>query len=224
MLAERGRKNARAPAPRRGCRDRRRRCRARSGVNMLRRRLTSDCPAALKEGQPPHSTAGVASTSCTQTARCGGISASSAALAKCSAMAMASSGTDSTTPTQNRRVMSRSSGLPASPAAGVIGSSAMPQIGQLPGSSRTISGCIGQVHSVARSRRAAAADRRSARDSARARRRSARGIWRCRRDTRGRHTRRGAAPWPDRRSCRRPDRAPPHLLHGDDGRDAQRGR
>ena len=28
------------------------------------------------------------------------------------------------------------------------GSSAMPQIGQLPGSSRTISGCIGQVHSV----------------------------------------------------------------------------
>lgn len=28
------------------------------------------------------------------------------------------------------------------------GSSAIPQIGQLPGSSRTISGCIGQVHRV----------------------------------------------------------------------------
>ena len=61
-------------------------------------------------------------------------------------MAMASSGTDSATPTQKRRVMSRSSGFAASPAAGVIGSSAMPQIGQLPGSLRTICGCIGQVH------------------------------------------------------------------------------
>ena len=29
-----------------------------------------------------------------------------------------------------------------------IGSSAMPQIGQLPGASRTISGCIGQVYST----------------------------------------------------------------------------
>ena len=61
---------------------------------------------------------------------------------------MTSSGNDSTTPTQKRRVISASSGLPASPAVGVIGSSAMPQIGQLPGPSRTISGCIGQVHSA----------------------------------------------------------------------------
>ena len=37
-------------------------------------------------------------------------------------------------------------GVGAFPAAGVIGSSAMPQIGQLPGPLRTICGCIGQVH------------------------------------------------------------------------------
>jgi hypothetical protein len=48
---------------------------------------------------------------------------------------------------QNRRFMSISSGLTSSP---VIsrGSSAMPQIGQGPGLSRTISGCIGHVYST----------------------------------------------------------------------------
>ena len=48
---------------------------------------------------------------------------------------------------QNRRVMSRSSGLSSSTVT-VRGSRAMPQIGQLPGSARTISGCMGQVYSV----------------------------------------------------------------------------
>ena len=48
--------------------------------------------------------------------------------------------------TISRRVMSTSSGFGPSSAVGVIGSSAMPQIGQDPGPSRTISGCIGQVH------------------------------------------------------------------------------
>ena len=48
---------------------------------------------------------------------------------------------------QKRRVMSRSSGLSSSTVT-VRGSSAMPQIGQLPGSARTISGCMGQVYSV----------------------------------------------------------------------------
>ena len=61
-------------------------------------------------------------------------------------MTIATSGTASATPTQNRRVMSRNSGLAPSPAAGVSGSNAMPQIGQLPGPLRTICGCIGQVH------------------------------------------------------------------------------
>ena len=76
------------------------------------------------------------------------MTASTAGLSKCWAITMASSGSDSATQAQKRRVMSRSSGLTVSPADGVIGSSAMPQIGQLPGASRTICGCIGQVHST----------------------------------------------------------------------------
>src|SRR5512144_2524934 len=44
--------------------------------------------------------------------------------------------------------MSMSSGFSSSSRDTVLGSRAMPQMGQLPGASRTISGCIGQVHSV----------------------------------------------------------------------------
>src|SRR3954447_21810371 len=65
-------------------------------------------------------------------------------------MAKISNGTESAAPTQKRRVMSANSGLGSSaPATAVIGSSAMPQIGQAAGPSRTISGCIGQVQSPA---------------------------------------------------------------------------
>jgi hypothetical protein len=42
--------------------------------------------------------------------------------------------------------MSRSSWFAPSSSEGCSGSSAMPQIGQLPAASRTISGCIGQVY------------------------------------------------------------------------------
>jgi hypothetical protein len=63
-------------------------------------------------------------------------------------MASTSTGRVSTAPIQNRRVISRSSGLGPASAVTVRGSSAMPQIGQLPGWSRTISGCIGQVYSI----------------------------------------------------------------------------
>jgi hypothetical protein len=42
--------------------------------------------------------------------------------------------------TQRRRRMSVSSGFSASVSRTILGSSAMPQIGQLPGASRTISG------------------------------------------------------------------------------------
>ena len=55
---------------------------------------------------------------------------------------------DSATPTQNRRVMSASSGLGPVSAVTVTGSSAIPQIGHEPGPGRRISGCIGQVHSA----------------------------------------------------------------------------
>src|ERR1039457_3016495 len=49
---------------------------------------------------------------------------------------------------QNRRVISASSGDASSPVLTMRGSSVIPQIGQLPGSERTICGCIGQTYSV----------------------------------------------------------------------------
>ena len=63
-------------------------------------------------------------------------------------MAKATSGMPITTLVQKRRVMSRSSGFSSVAAVTVFGSSAMPQMGHAPGPSRTISGCIGQVHCV----------------------------------------------------------------------------
>jgi hypothetical protein len=61
------------------------------------------------------------------------------------AIAIASTASVSGSVHQKRRRKSRSSGSSSSSAEGIIGSSAMPQIGQCPGASRTISGCIGQV-------------------------------------------------------------------------------
>ncbi len=63
-------------------------------------------------------------------------------------MAMTRSGMVSARLAQKRRVMSRSSGFSGSAAVMVRGSNAMPQSGHAPGSSRTISGCMGQTHSV----------------------------------------------------------------------------
>ena len=59
----------------------------------------------------------------------------------------ASRGSVSTAPIHRRRVMLANSGL-AALAVTVRGSSAMPQIGQVPGPSRTICGCMGQVYSM----------------------------------------------------------------------------
>ena len=61
-------------------------------------------------------------------------------------MAMTRSGTVSAAPSFRRRLKSTSSGLgPASAAGTPLGSSAMPQIGQMPGPCCTTSGCMGQV-------------------------------------------------------------------------------
>jgi hypothetical protein len=54
-------------------------------------------------------------------------------------------GNVSAKPIQKRRVMSARSGPGLLPAAGISGSSAMPQTGQLPGPGWRICGCIGQV-------------------------------------------------------------------------------
>src|SRR6185312_16375538 len=63
-------------------------------------------------------------------------------------MATTSNGVVSATLLQKRRVMLRNSGFSSSVAVTVRGSSAMPQMGQLPGWSRTIPGCQTQVYSV----------------------------------------------------------------------------
>ena len=61
-------------------------------------------------------------------------------------MTQTSSGNDNAALIQNRRLMSRYSALgPSSTAVTVLGSSAIPQIGQSPGPTCSISGCIGQV-------------------------------------------------------------------------------
>ena len=65
-----------------------------------------------------------------------------------SPMAMITKGIVNTALIQKRRVMSLSSGFSSSSRVTVRGSKAMPHLGQLPGSSRTISGCMGQVYSV----------------------------------------------------------------------------
>ena len=106
-----------------------------------------DCQPLTKNGNPHHRTTGVA--------RANSIHAHSLAENRC-CMGMegrnaetisASMGTASATLIHSRLVISASSGLVSS-AVTSRGSSAMPQIGQEPGASRTISGCIGQVYSV----------------------------------------------------------------------------
>src|SRR5687768_17183 len=65
-----------------------------------------------------------------------------------SAIARMKTGIVSGSESQNRRFMSTYSGSGASSSVISFGSSAMPQIGQLPGPIWTISGCMGQVNSI----------------------------------------------------------------------------
>ena len=124
----------------------------------------------------------------------------------CSPMTIAVSGTVSAAAPQNRRVILRSSGLAVSPAAGVIGSSAIPQIGQLPARCARSADASGRSTgaspdpTVAPERGRAQITRRVGFEPLAA---SA-----CRKSNRpGRRARRDAGPRPDRLSCRRPDRA-----------------
>ena len=114
---------------------------------MLRLRLTSDAHARWKNGQPHHSTTGVASTSWIQIEVRMGTRSNSAGKTW-PPISSTNTGSASTRPIQNRRVMSASSGLGPLSRVTFIGSSAMPQIGQLPGPSWRTSGCIGQVQTA----------------------------------------------------------------------------
>jgi hypothetical protein len=111
-------------------------------VNMLRLRVASDCAPRTKNGQPAHSTTGVARINCAQFESCG---VSGCQPIRWPPISSATTGTVSPSPIQNRRVMSTSSGFGPVATVGISGSSAMPQIGQEPGPSCRTWGCIGQV-------------------------------------------------------------------------------
>ena len=105
--------------------------------------LRNDAQQRFQIGQPAQSTTGVASASCSQWASGRGITWPNPS--RWSPMTQSSSGSARAALTQNRRRMSRYSALGPSRVETVLGSSAMPQIGQSPGPTCSISGCIGQV-------------------------------------------------------------------------------
>src|ERR1700736_5941019 len=113
-------------------------------VNMLRCRLTKERQPRTRNGQPAQRTTGVVSANWIQRDASPENHGGAFGI-KCD-IARIKTGSVSAAPIQSRRVMSvnseSSSGLAAEM---VFGSSAIPQIGQAPGLSRSISGCIGQV-------------------------------------------------------------------------------
>src|SRR5579863_1766124 len=107
---------------------------------MFGLRLTTEVQKRWKNGKPHQTTTGVASAN--------SIQGRAKRVRNILPIEKITSGVVRIAATQNRRVISRTSGFSSSAAVTVRGSSAMPQIGQDPGSRRTISGCIGQVYSV----------------------------------------------------------------------------
>src|SRR6266550_6103656 len=97
-------------------------------VNILSEPLWIDCQPRTKNGQPHQSTTGVLKRNCSQ--RDQSLATQVGAFGKTCAMPSTKTGNARTAPNQNRRVMSRSSAFSSSVAPiGVLGSSAMPQIG-----------------------------------------------------------------------------------------------
>src|SRR5437867_6563317 len=117
-------------------------------VNMFGLRLTIEAQPRWKKGHPPHSTTGAVNASCIRLSQRGGKEIFMDSGMAISDIARSRSGAVRLRLIQNRWLISASSGLTSSTAAGVLGSRAMPQMGQEPGASRTTSGCIGQTYSV----------------------------------------------------------------------------
>ena len=114
---------------------------------MLRLRRFTECQPRWKKGSPAHSTTGVANANCSHGPQLALTSDLSGLPGIISPIVRISSGAESASPTQKRRVMPSSS-LVSCSAVTVSGSSAMPQIGHpVLDVSRTC-GCIGQVHTV----------------------------------------------------------------------------
>src|SRR5205807_498704 len=110
-------------------------------VNMFGLRLTSEAQKRSKNGQPPHSTTGVARRNSTKfrTASERGKPSFSPN------MESSKIGSDKAALTQNRRRIESYSGSASTSANTSIGSSAIPHFGQTPGPICTISGSMGQV-------------------------------------------------------------------------------
>jgi len=114
---------------------------------MFHWRVTSEVQPRSKNGAPAQSTTGVAKTSSSHSRpRRENRPVADAAGRSEPAMATSRSGTVAATLNQKRRVMEINSSLGASSAETARGSSAIPQMGQLPGPAETTSGCIGQVY------------------------------------------------------------------------------
>ncbi len=128
-------------------------------VNMLRWPVRTDCQPRTKNGQPAHSTTGVASAISSQFGMmpCG---SSQCRSKRCPPMSSATSrhGERAADPQAARHVDQFLVGPVVEQIS--AGSSAMPQIGQLPGPTWRISGCIGQVIDGARRDRRRGALRR----------------------------------------------------------------
>src|SRR5665647_1158123 len=116
-------------------------------VNMFRCQFTTDAQPRWKNGQPPHSTTGVANRNSIHCRCVNEIVCGTNPFHISPAIAITNTGTANTMLNQKRRVILSSSGF-SSLTATVLGSSVMPQIGQFPGSLRTICKCIGQKYSV----------------------------------------------------------------------------
>ena len=109
-------------------------------VHMFGLRLRMESIQRTKNGQPAHSTTGVASTTSIHD-----IAEGANGMNRWPPIASTTPIAVSGSVHQKRRVKLSSSGFFSSSSDGISGSSAIPQIGQLPGAVRRICGCIGHV-------------------------------------------------------------------------------
>ncbi len=98
--------------------------------------------------QPPQRMTGVARSSSNHCRHRGKINSAICSGQNSAPMALINTGMANAALTQKRLLISMSSALSSSTSTD-MGSRAIPHFGQLPGSSRIISGCIGQVYWVA---------------------------------------------------------------------------
>ena len=125
---------------------------------MLSCHVRNERQPRSRNGQPAQSTTGVASSASTHCAQVAFIQCGSPALVAhrstaapgsnpgtSSPIANTSNGMVNASASQKRRVMSRNSGFSPTVTEGASGSSVIPQMGQLPGPTWRICGCIGHV-------------------------------------------------------------------------------